>query len=288
MNAKESEFYLSDNEQIVRNYECTKRFRLLAPAVIGYLTITNKRIVYHSQAKSLTGSSAVVSEVALDDFSGLRTSISSSFNWIFFLIFCLIMYFATFLLISIFPRFLTGWFMAILLMVPYLFSLLFEKNIFSQEFQQQFLRSINEIPGSEILRKKDRTYYVGLFRLVFWFGMALITWNIVKSSALIQFSILTLFLLAVVYYFIYRAIFGRIKSFNLAISSRSPKNAGITIPGNPLSLILGGDAAVQTLYAGPGKDAEQIVSELGAILTDIRQLGDLGIQKWTRTSITSK
>ena len=88
MNTNETGFYLSDNEQIIRNYECTKRFRLLGPAVIGYLTITNKRIVYHSHAKSLTGSSAVLSEVALDDFSGLRTSISSSFNWIFFLLFC--------------------------------------------------------------------------------------------------------------------------------------------------------------------------------------------------------
>src|SRR5258706_7333801 len=153
MNIKESEFQLSDNERVVRNYECPKRFRLLAPAVIGHLTITNKRIVYHSQVRSLTGSSAVVSEVALDDFSGLRASISSSFNWIFFLIFCLIMYFATFLFVSVFPRFLTGWFIGFLLMVPYLFSLFFEKNILSQEFKQQFLRSINEIPGSEILRQ---------------------------------------------------------------------------------------------------------------------------------------
>jgi len=281
MNAKEPEFHLSDNEQIVRNYECTKRFRLLGPVVIGYLTITNKRIVYHSQAKSLTGSSAIVSEVALDDFSGLSTSISSSFNWIFFFIFCLIMYSVTFVLFSIFSFLLSGWFIAILLLMPYLFGLLFEKNILSKEFQQQFLGSIYQFPGSEFLRKKDRTYYMGLFRLFFWFGVALFTWNIVQSSGLIQYSILTFLLLAIVYYLIYRAIFGRINSFSLTISSRSPKNAGITIPGNPLSLLLGGDAAVQSLYAGPGKDAEKIISELGALLTDIRQLGDMGIQKWS-------
>ena len=283
MNAQEPEFYLSDNEQIVRNYECTKRFRLLGPAVIGYLTITNKRIVYHSQVKSLTGSSAVVSEVGLDDFSGLRTSISSSFNWLSFLIFCWIMYFVTFVLFSIFSFLLSGWFIAILLVLPYLVALLFEKNVFSQEFQHQILTAIYQIPGSDILRKKDRTYYISLFRLLFWFGVALIAWNIVQSTAFLALPIL-----AVVYYFIYRAIFGRIKSFNLVISSRSPKNAGITIPGHPLSLLLGGDAAVQSLYAGPGKDAEQVVSELGAILTDIRQLGDIGIQKWTRASITGK
>ena len=280
MNGKVSEFHLSDNEQVVRNYECTKRFRLLGPAVIGYLTITNKRIVYHSEAKNITGSSALVSEVALDDFSGLSTSISSSFNWIFFLIFCLVMYFATFVVFSILSFLQVGWIMGVILMLPYLFALLFEKNILSQEFRQQIFNSIDQIPGSEILRKRDRAYYMGLFRLFFWGGVALVTWNIVQSTGLIQFSPLAFLVLAVVYYFIYRVIFGRIRSFNLTISSRSPKNAGITIPGNPIGLLLGGDAAVQSLYSGPGQDAEQIVRELGALLTDIRQLGDLGIQKW--------
>ncbi len=288
MNTKESEFHLSDNEQVIRNYECTKRFSLLGPAVIGYLTITNKRIVYHSQAKTLTGSSALVSEVALDDFSGMRTSISSSFNWIFFLIFCLFMYSATFFVFTIFSFLRSGWLISVLLMIPYLFGLLFEKNILSKEFQQQFLEGLHQIPGSDVLEKKDRAYYMGLFRLFFWFGVALFAWNIVQSSGLIQFSFLAFLLLAVVYYFIYRAIFGRINNFSLTISSRSPKNAGITIPGNPLSLLLGGDAAVQSLYSRPGNDAERIVRELGALLTDIRQMGDLGIQKWTRTPIASK
>jgi hypothetical protein len=288
MNVNQSEFHLSDNEQIVRNYECTKRSRLLGPAVIGYLTITNKRIVYHCQAKSMLGSSAVLSEVALDDFSGLRTSISSSFNWIFFLLFCLIMYWATFFFMSILPQFVTGWFVAIFLTLPYLFTLLFDKNILSQEFQQQFFQSINQIPGSTLLRRKDRLYYTGLFRLLFWIGVALMSWNLLRNSELSQFSVFTFLLFGVVYYFLYRAIFGRVRIFNLTISSRSPKHAGISIPGNAISFLLGGDAVVQSIYAGPGQDADRIVSELGAILTDIRQLGDFGIQKWTRMGIPSK
>lgn len=282
MNTIESNFHLSDNEQIVRNYQCTKRFRLLFPAVYGYLTITNKRIVYHSQAKSLAGSSAIISEVALEDFSGLRTSISTSFNWIFFIIFCLVMYSVTLPLFTLFSSLLSGWLIAILLILPYLFGLLFEKNILSQEFQQQFLRGIGQIPGCNYLKQRDRTYYINLFRLLFWFGVALLTWNIVQSLGLIQESILTFPVLGFVYYLIYRSIFGRINSFQLTISSRAPKNAGITIPGNPIGLLFGGDAAVLSLYSGPGKDADQIVSELGALLTDIRQLGDQGIQKWTQ------
>jgi hypothetical protein len=192
----------------------------------------------------------------------------------------IIMYSVTFPLFTLLSLLLSGWLIGILLVLPYLLGLLFDKNILSREFQQQFLQSIDQIPGSDYLRRKDRASYMNLFRLLFWFGVALIAWNIVQSLGMLQGSILTFLALAVVYYLIYRAIFGRINSFRLTISSRSPKNAGITIPGNPLGLILGGDAAVQSLYSGPGKDAERIVSELGALLTDIRQLGDLGIQKW--------
>lgn len=281
MNANQMEFHLSDNEHVVRNYECTRRTRFFSAPVIGYLTITNKRVVYHSQAKSLNGSSAIVSELPLDDVSGVSTSISASFNWFFFGIFCVIMYFATFLLTSFLPSFLTGWGMSVVLLLPYLIVLLFEKNILSNEIQQQFLQNINNLPGSDFLRAKDRHYYMGVFRFVFLIGLALLAWNIVERTRYIQFSFITFILLGVAYFGIYRAIFSRIRSFNLAITSRSPKNAGIVIPGNPLSLFLGGDtAAIQSLYAGPGQDAERVVSEIGAVLTDIRQMGDLGIQKW--------
>ena len=99
---------------------------------------------------------------------------------------------------------------------------------------------------------------------------------------MLESSLLAFLLLGVSYFFMYRAIFGRVRNFNLAIASRSPKNGGIVIPGNPLSLLLGGDmAALQSLYSAPGQDAERVASELGAVLTDIRQLGDLGIQKWS-------
>ena len=189
------------------------------------------------------------------------------------------MYAVTFPLFSLLSLLLSGWIIGILLILPYLFGLLFEKNILSQEFQQQFVQSIDRIPGSDFLKSKNRMYYMNLFRLFFWFGIALIAWNIVQSLGMLQGSILTFLVLGFVYYLIYKAIFGRVNSFRLTISSRSPKNAGITIPGNPVGLLLGGDAAVQSLYSGPGKDAEQIVSEIGALLTDIRQLGDLGVQE---------
>jgi hypothetical protein len=45
-------------------------------------------------------------------------------------------------------------------------------------------------------------------------------------------------------------------------------------------MLSGGASALASLNSYPGQDAEIIVQELGALLTDIHQLGDLGIQKW--------
>lgn len=284
MSENQMEFHLADSEHVVRNYECTKSTRFLGKPVHGYLTVTNKRVVYHSQAKSFNGSSAVVSELPLDDVSGVSTSVSASFNWLSFLLFCAVMYFVTFLVTSFFPSFLTGWGMSILLLIPFLVALLFEKNILSRDVQQQVIQNIADIPGSDVLQKRDWNYYLGLFRLLFLIGLALLAWNVVKNTNLVQFSLVAFLLLGVAYFWIYRAIFGRVRSFSLAISSRSPKNGGIVIPGNTMSFLLKGDmAAVQSMSAGPGQDAEQVARELGAVLTDIRQMGDLGIQKWSNS-----
>jgi hypothetical protein len=191
------------------------------------------------------------------------------------------MYFGSFLVSNYFPPFFTSWAFSILLVIPYGVALLFEKNIISQDVQQQFEQNIKSIPGGDLLARRDRGYYLGIFRFVFLAGLALIAWNISKVPELQELSIIAFLLIGIAYFMIYRTVFGQIRNFNLAVSSRSPKNAGIIIPGNPINVLLGGDtAAIQSLFSGPGQDAERVVTELGAVLTDIRQLGDLGIKKW--------
>ena len=62
--------------------------------------------------------------------------------------------------------------------------------------------------------------------------------------------------------------FGRNKSFSLMLTSKTAKGSGIYIPGDALSMLWGRDnTAVQSLNAGPAKDAEVVVKELGALLT---------------------
>ncbi len=40
---------------------------LFAPEAVGRLTVTNKRIVYHSHSESSTGHSVLVSEMPVED-----------------------------------------------------------------------------------------------------------------------------------------------------------------------------------------------------------------------------
>lgn len=59
-----NDLVLAENEQIVRQYQCSKVKR---PKCSGYLTVTNKRILF--QAKAST--SRISKEVVLDSVSGL-------------------------------------------------------------------------------------------------------------------------------------------------------------------------------------------------------------------------
>lgn len=274
-------FVLSEGEQVVRTFECTRMRRLFASDVIGYLSITNQRVVYHSLAKSAAGESRILSEMPLEDVAGISASLNASFNWLILLGVAAVLYVVNVVAFQILPGFLTHWAVALFLMVPYGLVFLFERQILNPQLRNQFLENLKDVPGSTLWKEKEPGFFIGIFRILFFIGLDLLAWNIVqsllRSAPLIGFLIVL-----VVAVIIYRLFFGRFKVFSLQISSRTAKDSGITIAGMPILGLLGGDhTAAQTLQAGPGSDAEIIVRDLGAMLTDIRQLGDLGIQKWT-------
>ena len=93
--------------------------------------------------------------------------------------------------------------------------------------------------------------------------------------------LLNYLILLAAYFGLYLYTFGRQRTFSLMIGSRTMKDSGIFIPGDSFRLIFFRDnTAIESISASPALDAERVVQELGALLLDIRQLGDLGIQKW--------
>ena len=278
------DFHLSDNEFVIRSYECTKLLRFFAPSTFGYLTITNMRIVYHSQVNSGSELNAVISEIPLNDVSGLNASISASFSWLLFFLFYIVVNYLMNILVGILPEFMTGWVGAILMVAPYLIYILFEKNILSQDVKEQIIKNFQDIPGKDLIENNNKSFYISLFQFIFYFGLALLarqlsyqlalSFNAGWPSYLLQFG---------AYFVIYKLAFGKMRTFTLAISARSAKDTGIVLPSTFLTNLLGGEMGVlQAIFVEPGSQAELIVHELGAMLTDIRQMGDFGIQKWMR------
>lgn len=282
MSAQPLEFTLSNDEQVVRTYECTMLRKLFSPPTFGYLTITNKRVAYHSHGKSLSGASTLVSEMPLDDVAGISAMVGTSINWIFALIFSGVLYFATSFLFNFLPRFLTHWFVGVLLLLPYGVAWLFEKNVLNKDLKEQFLNNVYESPAGEYLKKRDGEFYKGIFRTLLHVGVVLLVWNVVLENDWLYYAPIVAYALILgVNFWIYFMYFGRQRTFSLVLTSKTSKGSGIFIPGDIFSTIWGRDTtASQSLNAGPAHDAETVVKELGALLTDIRLMGDMGIQKW--------
>jgi hypothetical protein len=74
---------LSENEKIIRTYRCTSLKQLFHKPAVGYLSVTNKRLVYHSENKRLGSESAVISEIPLQMWAAsVRSSGAQSTSFI--------------------------------------------------------------------------------------------------------------------------------------------------------------------------------------------------------------
>ena len=267
---------LSENELIVRSYRCTSLRQFLMRPSIGYLTITNKRVVYHSESHAVGSRNAIISEIPLNDVSGISTFIGQSFNILTFLLFSVASYFITMVLANILPDWMTGWVVSILLILPYLVGMLFEKNIISKEIGDKIIQNLQSTPMESVLQKRDSTFFMPIFRIGFLVGLAFFAWNLSNEDAfrgVIQYPILL-----GAYFVIYIFMFGRSRTFGLFINSKNSGSSGIKITGN---FFRAGNPG-ESIQANPAVDSEVIARDLGALVMDIQQLGDLAISKWSQ------
>jgi hypothetical protein len=269
--------FLSENEKTVRTYRCTKLRRFLAPPNIGYLTITNKRLIYHSVGKTIMGSNSILAEMPVEDAAGISTSIGKNFNWLLLIIFFAILFFGTKILTILLPQFLTGWVLSILLVIPYCIALLFEKEILNKDIKERAVQQLQNSSISGFIQKKDSSFFMGIFQTLFVVGLVFLSWNIGMRTDLVYNALLISYIVIFgSYLLIYFMLFGRQRGFFLQVSSKTAKGTGINISAN---LLNGGFLTGAPL---PAEDAELVVYELGAILTDIQQMGEIGVQKWNK------
>lgn len=279
MKDQQLEWTLSENEVIARSYECTQLRKPFAPITTGYLTVTNTRVIYHSFGKSMKGDSCLLAEVPVDDVGGLKMEISNSVNWPALILYLVIAFIGVPFFANILPNFFTNWLFAIILSLPAFFLYLIKKDVFNQEIKVYLLSN----PTIKLLQEtgngssaEEFIRYLGLV------GTTILVWVLINRTGL-KYDLpgLGTILLIAGYLGVYRLFFGLRRCFSVQILTKSVSGKGISIPGNTLFSFFSDKTATESLNANPAKDAQMLVRELGAIITDIRQSGDIGLHKWT-------
>lgn len=295
MSTQPLDFKLSNQqEQCIRTYACTNLKRWFVPPTIGYLTVTNKRLVFHSSGKSLTGQSLMISEMPLDDVAGISVYEGSSFNWVGFLGFVVLAYVVTALADRLLPSFMMSYPMAVLLMLPFVGVWLLSGTILSDQTRQQFFEAVERIVQGKLTVGRDMSAYLPATRILLYIALDIVAWRIAFPATVSRMTgapyvyragggpqLLGLLLLLVLYVYLAYKVVGRQHVFSLRIGSKTMKDSGIFIPGSGFRLFSMADStATETLGASPAADAKLVTRELGALIMDIQQLGDLGVQKW--------
>jgi hypothetical protein len=270
------------DEQVVRTYECTRLRKLFSPPTIGYLTITNRRILFHSSGKSITGRSELINDMPLEDAASVNVYLGLSINWWLFILFALALYVISLALEAILPELFMSWVFGLLLMLPMAAAWLLTSKIISEQAREQAFQSLDNLLQGRYKINREQLTDHPFVRIPFWIGVAILAWDLtLRSSFLAQIPLVNYLVLLAAYFGLYIFTFGRQRTFSLLIGSKTMKDKGIYIPGDSFRLVFTRDnTAVESISAHPAKDAELVVRELGALLLDIRLLGDMGIQKW--------
>jgi len=282
MDPKELVFELSQaDEHVVRSYECTRVRKLFSPETLGHLTITNRRIVFHSTGTSLSGKSVLISEMPVEDAAGISVYLGNTINWLLYVVFAVGLFTVSYAVDAILPGFFTSWGFAILLMLPYLLFWLFNSGWLSEDAKKRLTTSVRNATQGRT-ENADVNRYRPAARILFLIGLAILAWAIARTPILwYGAQMVAIGLLALAYFGLFMTIFGRQESFSLLIGSKSMQGSGIYIPGSSFRLsFLRGKSAAESLTGSPSVDAPTLARELGALLTDIRQLGEFGLQKW--------
>jgi len=255
----------AEGESTVRTYHCTYyREKSLGLKSGGFLGITNKRVIFQAAGDTPSGRSLIQSEVPIADVSGINSFKGTYFNFFSFLGAVLL----ALLVMSIIPVLLGA------------LSYVLESYTFFKIIG--WLLAIGAFIGSFFLSVKavwrTAVVVVSAGALLSLAGIELMD----VVSALFGgggggFWILIPILVALIYMFMCAAWYARRPTFSLEINSSGGSSTPIRISnaGGFLNM-----SALNTPNALPGRDAEKMLHEIGALITDIQTLGDYGIAKW--------
>jgi len=277
--------YLSpaEGEVVVRTYHCTNLspvFALIGLKTDGYLTVTNKRVVYFAEGSSVygaAGNSKRYDEVPLADVANISLSRGTRFSFLRLL---------CGLLFGQIPAGIITLILSGVLSVlggadsgsnPYLLRF----GVFLQLSVATLLvfRSLS-IPRESVVRFMLAAS--GLSLVLSVPALALAQGSGVKLLPSIYQSAMTILSIPLVCYWLWCLYwFIRREYLTMAIRSKTNWPPSIRIAG--VSWWGRINVAADLAYGmAPAIDADAMFKELGAMVTDIQTLGDHGIKKWSQ------
>lgn len=275
----------SDGEFVVRSYHCSVQKSAFSKTSDGYIQVTNKRVIYANSNKSGGTSNLLVSEVPLEDVGSINSFIGRSLNGLGLILFTILLTMIAMISGDILPEFMTHWLFGFFLMLPFIVVWLMEKKVLSQDLFDRILSNL------ELEKNKHRS--IGspnetlrrVFKVVFLIGLVLLvasfmnSYEVSKSLGTFKFAVPLL-----VFGYVYVAVIGFQDEFGLSVSARSSSGSGLTIRSNSFQAMIGKKGWAASGRIIPTADAFTVAKELGALVMDLQQAGDLTAGKWSESN----
>jgi hypothetical protein len=281
-----------DGEKVVRSYHATtlsSGLPVFRDAVEGFLAVTNARVIFHAYDAKKPGESRLLSEVPIKEVCGI-----SSFKGRQWSVVALGVAAVSTLVVSwiagIAFTVVLGVFQSVVTSSPS--QIVVDGGLFVLHLLALALVAFVVVRGFRINTKDlSKALLIGMCPTLLTIGALLSSastsnpfgfrsQNIftVLGTALSALSALLGFVL-VLYTLYCLFMYARRPVFVLSINAKNAASAVIAITGGP-TISFGARGALGALVAEPAKDANRMLSELGALITDVQNLGTEGIAKW--------
>lgn len=279
----------AEGEHTVRTYYATTlSSRILGLKADGYLTVTNMRVIFYASGSSRSGRSILQSEVPISDVSGISCYKGSYFSF---------KHLFSAIGLSWILSFLTS---SILFTIT---AALFSFIIRNQSLQEpgslgNGLGSLQTIfwiialiligvsfrlDRSKIWRSAIAA--AGTFVIISISGLNTLSGFVQNPGRQTDNGVFSMlasipFLMAVIYVLWCYFWYARRETMSIAVGSKGGASTPIAIAGIS-SFGLYNTAAFQALTAEPTLQAEKMIRELGALITDVQLLGGHAMTKWS-------
>lgn len=278
----------SEGEFIIRSYQCSVQKSAFSQTSDGYLQVTNKRVIYANSTKSGGSSNLLISEVPLEDVGSITSFVGKSLNIVGLLPFAILLTLVATVSGNILPEFMTHWLFGFFLMVPFVIVWLMEKNILNQDLFDRILNNLEINKEGQHIVGKPRESLRKVLRTIFLIGLVLFVASVINNYEFARsLGILRFVFPLVIFGYVYISILGFNNEFGLFVSARSASGSGLTVKSNSFNTLFGKDSITIPGKIIPAADSYTVAKELGALVLDLQETGDLAVEKWSERPATS-